>query len=651
MASPFGIGIPFNTNPDTSFSDSFSNDLNSNTTNDNYFQSNPSWVLSFVTFKVAQPLSGNADPTATNNVIVVTSDCIAVKTHHSKSNYLHTMEAILLGGQINYLGAINPGDYVVVNMLNSDDAAATVADNAQNQLPINGSGDGFKGIYKVTSVRKKLFITENGIKRIMFQIQGTAFTEFSNSVYFNPYLTQSLASGTDLFYLTNISKSFQNRLGNKTDLQSIVSILLPIFLGTGPVLRNLNTDFTASISNVQPTGTSKKPIDTIQVSPNGYFAVNGALASLMGTPSALSFNQFYRFLMGVQTFNNGPWVTSPNIGDNEDRQVDKTGYQPDMGIDDSNFYQTNNRLTGTTIIKPEYWNVSTGWSIMQQYCNAPINEMYTTFRLSPEGIVMPFMIFRQIPFNTSSTIDGKITTSFLSLPRWLIDPKLVIVESIGRDDAARFNFVQVFGKPFGWTPEAQQRQISNQIGKGTDVKSNTADIKRSGLRPYVIENSLDFPQNDTSGLNFNSPFWTSLLADAVMGGQMKLNGTIRCFGIKDPISIGDNVQFDNIVYHIEGIEHSCEIDGNGIRSFYTTLALSHGIDASSDEDQTVYGQSIKSYIASENADYDYQKIDPTINNDSPDVLSDTNISGQTFPSPLDTTEQIAVNSRISGGGT
>lgn len=62
---------------------------------------------------------------------------------------------------------------------------------------------------------------------------------------------------------------------------------------------------------------------------------------------------------------------------------------------------------------------------------------------------------------------------------------------------------------------------------------------------------------------------------------MKMNGTIETIGITEPIPVGDNLEFDGIVYHIESVNHTCSISGNGQRIFRTQLSLSSGVSSDS----------------------------------------------------------------------
>jgi hypothetical protein len=57
-----------------------------------------------------------------------------------------------------------------------------------------------------------------------------------------------------------------------------------------------------------------------------------------------------------------------------------------------------------------------------------------------------------------------------------------------------------------------------------------------------------------------------------------MNGTFVCVGIQAPIAIGDNLEFEDVVYHIEQVVHSCSVNpANGIKTFRTIISVSQGI--------------------------------------------------------------------------
>jgi hypothetical protein len=74
--------------------------------------------------------------------------------------------------------------------------------------------------------------------------------------------------------------------------------------------------------------------------------------------------------------------------------------------------------------------------------------------------------------------------------------------------------------------------------------------------------------------------WMSLIADWTIGSHLTLNGSLHTYGIQSPISVGDNVEFDNTVFHIDSIVHSCRQEaGSGRKNWTTQLALTNGMRA------------------------------------------------------------------------
>jgi len=614
-------------------------------------QTSPAWMLTVLSFEnpaTNQPLPNEtslppvskpdqkkkwgsqsySNATNTKDTMVITSDCISLSIDGDKSNPVGSFSATLVGGRFNYLARINNGDYVIVNIRDYEtemfdtNNSDSLYNRAVNGQAINRANDGFKGVYKITSVREQVSSLPNGGQRVVYQIRGQSFTEFNNVVYFNPYIAQSLSKGNILYYKQNISADWQSSVAIEMDLQGIVSRLLGLIIGSGPNRKTSNQNLTPE---------QKKKINNADVRAGGNqsFLIPKNLGGLLGSPSSTTFNTLYRMMLGIQTYS-----TSLVKKNNQDLDL----YQP-VNLDTenkNNYYQTKRRISGRTVIRPEYWSQTTGWSILTSYANSPINEMFTTFRLSPEGSVMPFFVFRQIPFSSNGFVKKQGGTRFLSLPRWKIDSSMVKEVNIGREDNARFNFVQVFGLPFGWVPNAQQTYVAAQVASDKNLVLDSSDISRSGLRPYVLSNALDYPsENAKGGAIFQTPYWASLLGDALIGGHMKLNGMIACAGLEEDIAVGDNLEYNGLVFHIEGIRHECKVEANGGKSFTTILKLTHGVDASENDDFTVYGETInKSYQAAAEAD-------PTL----PHIVSEGDVStGQ----EQDPNAIVELNPKLSG---
>lgn len=544
-------------------------------------QTSPTWVLTFVRWEVRDPLrTPGADATAVRQPLVVENDCLQVSVALNKGVLTPSMMATLVETDVNYETQIAPGDFVFVNMLNWEEKARNVADRARAGQPINEKTDGFKGMFKVQGVRKIVDVDPNsGVKTVLYKINGFAFTEFNNTIYFNPNLINQKSLSNQALFISDISTSWASLVSKagKPFVQEVIAFLIQSLIGSG----------------VNPKAAV---VDGLTVTPNVHFMVPKLVGRLLGVSNstkednkdfkpAIAAKDIYLYIFGIQKYASGSSLKTLAAG----MTPSNLKAQPEY----PQFYYTNEPCQGNSLLKPEYWNQVKLWSILNQYTNAPLNELYSCFRISRAGRVMPTLVFRQIPFTSEDFVGQSFgtqddnaasisVTKFLDLPRWKIGSESIFSVDLGRDEAARINFVQYYAK-------------SNFSDKGIETSGETAlgnyvfdqdDISRSGLRPYVVQNQFD---DLPDALIKSAPVWARILGDAVIGGHLKLNGTIVCIGIVDPIAIGDNLEFDGVVYHIEQVAHTCSISpANGIKSFRTTLSLSHGVSANSNANGTKY---------------------------------------------------------------
>ncbi len=521
-------------------------------------QTSPGWVLTFLQWQIrdtlrTEPTTGLDYTTVSSKPLVVENDCVQLNVSDSKSVLTPSMSATLLVTDINYETEVAPGDFVFVNMLNWEHHARKVADKARNLQPINGIHDGFKGFFKVQSVRKSLITDpQSGTKHYAVKITAFAFTEFNNCIYFNPYLLSSTDQNLRI-YLTNIGVDWANMQVDKglTRVQSVVQYLINSFIGAGFPDTQRKTDAIAPLTA------------------NTHFYMPKGVGTLLGLSDGVfeSAKDAYNYIFGIQQY-------SPQA-QNLAQGMNPAGV-PANATKKSRFILLPDPVEGNTVTKPEYWNQQQAWSILNQFTNAPLNELYTCFRIAPNGSVMPTVVFRQIPFTTDNFDSGSYkVTRFMSLPRWNISPALAISFDLGKDEALRTNFVQYYGRavtgPAGF-------DISEDTAKQNYVY-DIDDVQRNGLRPHVITSEFDrLPDPPYTPSGFRSPGWAKILGDSLIGSHLKMNGTINFVGIPEPIAVGDNLQFDQVVYHIEQITHSAMIDVNGFKNFRTTVVVSSGMD-------------------------------------------------------------------------
>jgi hypothetical protein len=524
-------------------------------------QTSPGYVLTFIPFVARETKPNNTVDEvqlSTRKPFCVINDAINVSVNYNKSSYQHTMSAILLAGDINYPTAICPGDFVVVNMLNWQTDVKRVYDQAlgfSKVKNINNYDDGFKGIFKVQSVRRNLRADpETGIKSFAFTVSAAAFTEFNNIFNFNPAIQSAFTEkGTEL-YSSIIGDYYANNLKSDASVQTIVADLFDIVIGKSQKNSNLK---------VQNYG-------------NTHFIMPYSVGVLLGRQVKVAAD-LYNYIIGIW----GSGKTTGTIG---------AGFNLDFIPDTSkgvNFYKTGQGLQGNKIVNVENWNNATAWSIVRSNTNELLNEMYSCNRIAPDGKIYPTVVVRQKPF-TSESFQGKLATKFLSLPRWKISPDLLYSASLGREEAARFNFIQVFTRA---TADTEAMDMTNQIGLGNFLYDN-ADIQKHGLKPYIVTSNFDFPTsgpNKAESKQLRAREWTELMADMVMGGHLKEAGSLEFVGIQDPICIGDNLELDGIVYHIESISHTMSIAPSGHKTFRTNIQVSHGVDLASETmKKTIY---------------------------------------------------------------
>lgn len=540
-------------------------------------QSSPSWVLTFVRWDVRDTLravsasSINSAIFQVRDPLVVENDCVQVTVTSNKGTLTPSMNCTLLETDVNYATSIAPGDFVFVNMLNWDQDARRIVQTARSKNPgsINGINDGFKGVFKIQGVRKVISVDpETGVKMVLFKINGFAFTEFNNTIYYNPYLRrEDQGSGRDsLLFASNIGTDYAQlvNMSHAPFCQDIIKFLIQSFIGVG-------------VNDRGATFVAGSPITA-----NTHFYIPGQVGTLLGVRAAKAAKDVYTYLFGLQKYSGSA------------NQTLAVGMNPaNLQAPANGFYYTTKTVDGQTALKAEYWNQVKAWSIINQYVNQPLNELYTCFRVSPNGRVMPTVVLRQTPFTSENFGQSEpfpenyTVTRFLELPRWKISSALITEVDLGRDESARINFVQYYGKVTIAKPDAAYAAQTAAKNYVYDIN----DVTRSGLRPYVVSSQFEDLSNNNDA-SFSRK-WAQIIGDAVMGGHLKLNGTISCVGLVDPIAVGDNLEYDGTVYHIEEVTHSCIINaGSGKKNFRSSMKLSNGVSISDSRSGLAYPEMI-----------------------------------------------------------
>jgi hypothetical protein len=553
----------------------------------------PHWVLGFarylnpVTYDPSQRKSVNDDASyayseRTDPLVVgsLRGGCTSLTVSASKSDHVMTMNAEFQGGDVEYLNEVLPGDWVAACMLYDETEALAVEQKMLDGKAVNYWGYGLKFVGKVQSVRQIVRVDPSGTPWFVYVVQATAFSEFDSVVMYYPQLqhSDSIPVSLDKFGL-KVSAIIRGQDSNAVggiDINKVVPELMTTIFAQGAWAK-------------------EKFLDDA-MSPNVAYIVPTTICKWLGIPSTNgTFSDLMHILMGVQKFN--------NVASATDKTVPNPGklFWPDGVTNSTGAYRGTYELVGSFPMNVVPQTTSTPWSFISNYINEPINERTVTLRADENGYIFPFFTIRQTPFTSEvgrafkpedfdltnklsatpqkqdpasswkgtpyahSVFDQQPTTRFLELPRWVVAAQLVKMADIGRSDQIRQNLVYIYGSgpgvPFN---EYQQFILSKPI-------KDELDILRNGVRPYwsSVRCYLQDQKNPTD--------WRDLMADVVMGQHLTLNGTLAISGIRAPVVPGDNVEYGNVVYHIEALTHSCSISADGQRQFTTTLSLSRGV--------------------------------------------------------------------------
>lgn len=524
------------------------------------------YVITFVPFKYKEVYYKQKTLTEAlevNKPVVVVSDATQIRIHGHKGSPIIQAEINLMSFNVNYSAVLAPGDYVFINLLNNVEDFNRVSQAALSQRPINGPKDGLKFFGRVFSIRQVMQVDPSSGRQIYrYQIQCAGFHEFMTQVYYNPFLSpvEKNSPNPTLQFYASISEQMgalyrdTSSPGKRLNLERLLTFFIDVVLGTG--IKSPN-----------------KSNDKIVTSPNAAFLIPGIIRRYFGLPAeksdqAVSFQYadlIYRIL-GIQSFSDKFY---PNI-----KQVVR-----------KNYYMCE-PLHGSMLPPSPNFNGVPLWQILLRCANPALNECYTALKLTPTDPnnpnsvkILPQFITRQIPL-TSKYLEGKYksgtdVTFFLNLPRWQISDKFPIFQyNIGTSEAERFNFIQTYTDVVGQNPDVA---LQVQIASGNYL-FDQMDVARSGTRINITHSNADVFVEEGGKMNVSDiNKWAQVIGDFYVNGHLKMNGTIVTAGIQEPIWYGDNLVFDNKIFHIEGFSHDFTVDPySGRKNWHTSLHLSHG---------------------------------------------------------------------------
>lgn len=559
----------------------------------------PYWILAVIRLGMPLSFSRAKMESVTKDVtqgallraekpLVITDDCLQLSVNGTKKNHKKQLSAFLKQTEVNYLTEILPGDWLFCWMVNNRTDYLDLLRRIEAGQACNEFTSGIKFIGRVDGAPRKIIDVdeESGVRTASYSLTCAGFDELDTMFFYDNSLASKDVLERDLGqWLTRIGLNVEaifreaGAAGVKqNNINIIIPTLLDLIVGKGPSHGgNIGVD-TALRSSVTQNQVSATP--SLQNEAPFSYLIPTMAGALLGKKPAdaskhvLAYADILELLQGVQSYSN---------------KVDYKVFVPDLSSDSTPQRRvTTQEMLGTFLpFMPEFTNKPL-WSVMQQYLNPTINEMYTALRVNPDGQIMPTIVLRQIPFTTeafpqtgsfAASEEGPLQsnetrsiacTRFMSLPRWEIPPLLVRHVDVGRSNATRTNFVHIYGSS---AYQANNAPIQYQIVNNPPIRDDL-DIMRSGLRPYMA--TVECFVNDQVGLVAGS--WMRLVADWTIGSHLTLNGTLTTVGIQSPICEGDNILLDDVVYHIESVSHAGSINpATGKKQWRTTMSLTNGM--------------------------------------------------------------------------
>jgi hypothetical protein len=559
--------------------------------------SSPNWAIAVFRYKYPNTFRRASRGSFSSNYkeaveirgspLVITSDCISLNIESNKGNFIHSLSAQLIQNpSLNYLSEIMPGDHVMAWIVNSETDYLSLLSKIQKQEPCNGFNDGLKFIGRIHSIGKQLVQQSDGNKLVRYNLSASSFSEFSSSVFYNPLLAEKLTGTARRF--AAFALDINNLIESNSRAQGVLSHkIIP------DILNNFfNKGFPENYGKVISPPEIPQNLGPVGKYTNIVPFEIGKLLDVTTTNDTKvhSYGDWLQVLIGVQKYNHGEFSGKLNFGSyNKSNATDYLLPQTEGGLGNVKF--TGIPLMGSFTPTPPNFDNVTVWNAIRNFLNPSINEMYTTLKVSVDGKILPTLVVRQLPFSTD--IVDKIEkraidtlevsnkkkkdvihpkhiekTFFSELPRWGIHPSLVKSFNLGRSNALRFNYVHVMG------------QVPTQSSAMNDVQQfvrnlpilDELDIARSGLLMY--QNKVNCSEYDIRSKQIED--WMGVMSDFLMGQHLTVTGSLSLVGIQSPICVGDNVEFDDMILHIESVTHSCSISPGG-KSFNTILQLTHGL--------------------------------------------------------------------------
>lgn len=496
------------------------------------------------------------------DLLISTYSIVSMATSRSKSEPSGSFKVVLAPNK-NWVSYITPGSWCAILMSQDEITKEDITRANIKSLRFIG---------RVESVRVQTSVDQDGVRRTMYFVSGTEWSDVFNSVL-------------------HIDNSIREK-GNNSALNEIVLMLRAAIYGNSGAPRIFST--TENLRNL---------LNILGANPGGSYRDHENNINRIAK-SVYNFN----LPENLSSFLNTGFRDNKNTKNKQEKPRYKTNVFTELvKIKTGSLVRRNGLIS-------EYDNVAGShgiidvfslqgvhslWEIMLSNSNQAINEMFTEIEWPDDSSPVFTLYNRFKPFCIEGILDDKnktpITSFFQRLPAYYIDPVNIISINAGTNWRDKINFIEL-------KPLLPLDIVQNYVGRYTHAYDASA-FDREGLRPLILgvtqlPININQPKSKEPILWHIVQSWANTMKHWYFNTHRMLNGTIDMVGSDIYIPVGANVYFpleslfashnfntdsaknksgNFILAHIESVSHMFSIDSDGKREYRTSISFVRGI--------------------------------------------------------------------------
>jgi hypothetical protein len=448
-----------------------------------------------------------------------------------------------------------------------------VVANLQKKQPANQENSGLKFVGRVGGVRKSVSIGPNRTKKTAYTVTSHAFTEFNNEIFYHPL---AAVKGEQQNVISEWQRKLGLFIGNKITTDAT---------GTGLESRHMIPPI---LDMALGRGIGMSIPGALEASPNTQIPcrIPASIAKILGVGSVPTptYRDILEIIIGSKIQkprNSVPQpITTPTEPKTSETDLEIKNKFVVSGTVDLNKEAAGDRLLGKFPLTFPTLDFKPVWNLATMYLNPVVNEAYLTLRRSNDEskpFIYPCFVARQKPFNTfagyialaknKNYSKDTLLSLMQKITTWVLTDDIIYSYDVGSSDTTKINYIATGAVDQGSksTPSPETRYVMG----GTTW--DQLDELRNGLRSFT--QNVNCIASDVNG----PIIWNKILTDYLTGLSLTYSGSISCVGISQPIAIGDNIELNDLIYHIESISHNCYRNPKGVGSFTTNMTLTNGM--------------------------------------------------------------------------